>query len=233
MRRTLRFRPAAAVLAALVLVFLVPGLAAATMTGPCTATGTSTSGSVNLNTATDWHMDSTDVAGGSGRSDVLMTEGSVAAYGLGIAIPIAGGSGNGDFEGSVDGVQVSTYAILGHRFTVKGEAHGEATCTGTITVILDDVDPLFTVFGGGMLILFAIALVAMVIVSRGGAGCLGKIFTTGCGLIGGAAVALASEQWGLTDPTDIVIGLAALIVGALIGFIVPSIWPSDDAVAGA
>jgi len=105
-----------AVASALALWLLVPGTAAVTIEGPCTATGTSSSGSVNLNTATEWHLRSTDTAGGSGVSDVIMTEGSVSAYGLGIAIPIVGGSGDGDLHGSVDGVQVSTYAILGHRF---------------------------------------------------------------------------------------------------------------------
>ncbi len=50
-------------------------------------------------------------------------------------------AGDGDTAGSVDGISVEPYAILGHRFTVAGSASGEgAPCSGQIVIILDDVD---------------------------------------------------------------------------------------------
>ena len=124
---------------AVVGVLCLPRAAAAVVTGGCTAEGHSTSSSVDITTATEWHLKSTDTAGGSGTSPVKMRAAQVYAYALGIEIPIASGTGDGGTSGAVDGVSVAPFAILGHRFTVAGSASGDGACSGSITIILDDV----------------------------------------------------------------------------------------------
>ena len=217
------------------LLLAFPAAAAATITGDCTATGTSTSGGADITTDSVWHMRSTDTAGGTGESLSKKTSAHVAAYALGIGIPIAGGSGNGDTSGSVDSVSVSTYAILGHRFVIAGSASGDTTCNGEIEIILDDVDPLFTVLGGGGIVLAAIGLVALLIGTRSGSGCLGRLVSTGFCFVGGCGAGLALEQFGVLDPTDL-FGLLIGVVAALLGFVLFGIFgpkpPPAPSVAG-
>lgn len=215
---------AVAVLALLAL----PLAVAATVTGGCTAEGHSTSSSANITTDTEWHLKRDDIAGGSGTAPVNMTRASVAAYALGIALPIAGGESkpgdDGDAAGAVDGVSVATYAILGKRFVVGGSASGAgAPCAGQILIILDDVDPLFTLLGGGGILIAVVALLILIGLSRGGGGCLPRIVGGAFGLLGGTGAALAGEQFGILDPTQ-VIGLVIAIAGAIVGFIVPGIF---------
>ena len=109
-------------LVALALMF--PISAAATIVGGCTGEGHATSGSVDLTTATEWHVKRDDVGGGSGTSPALIKSASVSAYGAGLPIPIAGGTDeDGKTTGSVDNVSVSTLAILGSRFVIAGLRH--------------------------------------------------------------------------------------------------------------
>ena len=199
----------------------LPAAAAAVMTkGTCQATGTATSsGSIDLTTATEWHMKSTDIAGGSGTANANQTSAQVAAYGLGIALPIASGSGAGETAGSVSGVSVEIYAILGARFTVAGSSVGEdGGCAGNVTIILDDVDPLFTIFGGGGLLLALLGLLVLLWAARSPASCGGRFLASLFGGLGGLGFALAMEQFGYLDPTQ-PFGLAIAIGAAVIGFV--------------
>src|SRR6185503_557941 len=118
-----------------------------------------------------------DVAGGSGTAPSPMKVASVGAYALGISLPIAGGtSEDGETAGAVDGVSVSTYAVLGKRFVVAGSASGDgAPCSGEIEIILDDVDALFTVLGGGGILLALVGLIAVLLLGRGEGGCGSRI----------------------------------------------------------
>ena len=212
-------RRIAAGLVASALFLVLAGPASATIDPPCSGTGNSTSGGdIDLTTATEWHMLKDDIAGGTGQSTVPMKTGSVSAYGLGLALPIASGTGDGKTDGSVTGVSVATYAILGHRFLVAGSASGDGgSCSGSITIILDDVDPLFTVFGGGGVLLAVIGLLAIFLGARSGGGCLTRILAALFGGLGGAGLGLALEQFSVLDPTSFV-GLVLAIVFAVLGF---------------
>jgi len=154
----------------------------------------------------------------------------VSAYALGIALPIASGnSEDGGTTGSVEGVSVATYAILGQRFTVAGSAAGDdGQCSGQITVILDDINPLLTILGGGGILVAIISIIILIFFARAGSGCLWRIFGAVFGAIGGTGAALAGEQFGLLDPTQI-FGLIVAIAGALIGFLVPGIFGTSGA----
>ena len=214
----------------------MPLAASATITGGCTAEGHSTSTSANITTDTEWHLHKDDIAGGSGTAPVNMTKASVVAYALGIGLPVAGGESkpgdDGDTAGATDGIAVSSYAILGKRFVVGGTATGAgAPCSGSILIILDDVDALFTLLGGGGILIAVVALLILIGLSRGGGGCLPRLIGGLFGLLGGTGAALAGEQFGFLDPTQI-IGLVIGIAGAIVGFIVPGIFGgSGDAPA--
>jgi hypothetical protein len=204
---------------ALAAALALPGASWATVRGGCLVTGSATSsGSIDLTSETEWHMKSTDVAGGSGTAPSPQTSSTVAAYALGIAIPIAAGSGDGSTEGSVEGLSVELYSILGARFVVAGESAGEGgSCEGEVTIILDDVDPLFTVLGGGGLLVALLGVLVLLWAARSPASCAGRFLAGLFGGLGGLGIALAMEQFGYLDPTQ-PFGLAIAIGAALIGF---------------
>jgi hypothetical protein len=209
-----------AVGAAIVMLLLAyPGSVAATIAGGCTGEGHSTSSSADLTTDTIWHLERDDVAGGSGTSPAVMHSATVSAYGLGLGIPIAGGtSEEGKTEGSVDGVQVSTYAVLGRQFVVAGSASGDAQCTGQILIIIDDVQAVFTVLGGGGLLLGILALLGMLLFARGERGIGNRVVSALLGALAGIGFGLSGEQFDLLDPTQ-PIGLYLVIGLAVVGFL--------------
>jgi hypothetical protein len=214
--------------AALVALLALPLAVSATVGGGCTAEGHSTSSSANITTDTEWHLQSDDIAGGSGTAPSKMTSAQVAAYALGIALPIAGGTSKpgdeGSAAGSVDGVAVATYAVLGKRFVVGGSASGPGgSCSGEILIVLDDVNPLFTLLGGGGILVALVAILILLGLSRGGGGCLPRLVGGAFGLLGGTGAALAGEQFGVLDPTEI-IGLIIAIAAGIVGFLLPGIF---------
>jgi hypothetical protein len=220
-------------IAGVLLVF--PATAAATITGGCTGEGHSSGGSgADLTTQTEWHLKSDDVAGGSGTAPSPMKAASVAAYALGVGIPIAGGtSQDGETAGSVDGVSVGTYAILGRRFVVAGSASGEgAPCSGEIEIIIDDVNALFTVLGGGGIILALIGLIALLLFARGEGGCANRVLSAVFGALGGLGGALALEQFEILDPTE-PIGLFILVGAAILGFVTTGLFGGGSSAASA
>lgn len=206
---------AGAALVAMLLAF--PATTSATITGGCTGEGHATSsGTVDLTTETEWHVKKDDVGGGSGQGPSAKSA-SVGAYALGMAIPIASGtSEDGETSGSVDGVSVSTFALLGARFMVHGSA--DNGCSGVIEIIIDDVNPLFTALGGGGLLLAVLGLLVVLSFLRGGGGAGKRLIGGIFGLLGGIGAALAAEQFGLIDPTE-PLGLFIAIGAAVLGFL--------------
>jgi hypothetical protein len=228
-RTWIRRLGAATAIVAIVLAF--PAAVGATINNGCTGEGHSTSSSADLTTATEWHLLRADVAGGSGTAPGKIHSASVAAYALGIGLPIAGGtSADGETSGSVDGVSVATYAILGHRFVVGGSGTGDVSCTGQIDIIIDDVNPVFTLLGGGGLILALIGLIALLLFSRSRGGCLNRILDAFFSGLGGLGAALALEQFEVLDPTQLY-GLFIVIGAAILGFVTCGIFGGGDAVA--
>jgi hypothetical protein len=208
---------AAAGLVAVLLSF--PAGAAAVITGGCTGEGHATSGNVNLTTATEWHIKRDDVGGGSGTAPAPIRAASVSAYAAGVSIPIAGGtSEDGETTGSVENVSASTLAILGSRFIIAGSASGDATCNGQITIIIDEVNPLLTLLGGGGLLLALVGLLAIIMGARSDAGWGSRILAFVLGGLGGLGLGLALEQFGILDPTQ-PIGLGIAVIAAVLGLL--------------
>jgi hypothetical protein len=201
--------------ALLTVLVLVPASAAATVTGGCQVQGSATStGTIDLTSAATWHLLSSDIAGGSGTAPSEQQAASVSAYALGLSIPVASGSGDGDTQGSVSGVAVSAYAALGRRFIVAGSSD---SCSGQVEIIVDDVNPLLTALGGGGV---AAAVIGLLLVFGGArmSGAGGKVLGLVAGALGGLGLALALEQFGVTDPRSFV-GLGILIVAAVLGLL--------------
>jgi hypothetical protein len=196
-----------------------PAVAAATIVGGCTGEGHATSGGVNLTTATEWHIKRDDVGGGSGTAPALIRAASVGAYAAGVSIPIAGGtSEDGETSGSVENVSASTLAILGARFIIAGSASGDVNCNGQITIIIDEVNPLLTLLGGGGLLLALVGLLAIIMGARAQAGWGSRILAFILGGLGGLGLGLALEQFGVLDPTQ-PIGLGIAVIAAVLGLL--------------
>jgi hypothetical protein len=205
-------------LVAVVLVLAFPGFASADVSGGCTAQGHSTGGgTIDLTTAKEWHMKSTDTAGGSGTAPAAMKSASVVAHALGLSIPIASASAVSGTSGEVDNVDMSTFALLGQRFSISGSATGDGgTCSGQITVIFDDVNPLMTVFGGGGAAVAGLGIVVVLLGVFLGGGLLSRLLAGLFGGLGGVGLALSLEQFGILDPTS-TIGLLIALLGLVAG----------------
>ena len=140
-----------------------PAPVAATVRGGCEVTGTSTSGGpIDLTTEPVWHVRSTDRISGAGTAPTPQTHATVRATALGFAIPIGGGPADPATAAESDSFEISTFARLGRVFLISGESAGPAgACDGEILIVIDDVNPLVTVLGGGGLIAVLIGLLGL------------------------------------------------------------------------
>ena len=209
---------------ALLVALAAPAIATATVTGGCTVTGTSTSrGPVDLTAEAEWHLVSTDKAGGSGTAPTTQNSASVGAYVLGLSIPIASGSGSPGTTGAVDNVSLSIFALLGARFLVAGSSSGDSgTCAGHVLIVLDDVNPLFTLLGGGGVALAVICTLIVLLAMRMGGGIGSRIAGLILGFVGATGLALAFAQFAVV-PADSIIGLTIALVGGVVGLVTPGL----------
>lgn len=224
MRTSVRRLIASATVAAVLVAVALPAIAFGTITGGCTATGTSTSGgTIDLAAATEWHVKSTDTIGGSGSAPSPQTSASVGAYALGLAIPIASGSGNGQTSGSVDGLAMSTFSLLGARFMLQGTSTAAGGgCSGQVLLVIDDVNPLFTALGGGGAAVAAVGAVILLAAMRMGGGFGSRLAGLLFGAVGGAGLGLSLAQFGILDAASIA-GLAIAVGGGVVGLVTPGL----------
>ena len=215
---------AVATVIGLVLAIGVPAIASATVTGGCTVTGsTASGGSVDLTTEGEWHLNSTDRAGGNGTAPSIQSSGSVGAFVLGLSIPIASGSGTPATTGSVDNVSLSWFGLLGARFLVSGSSTGDSgDCAGHVLIVLDDVNPLFTLLGGGGVAIAVICTLIVLLTMRMGGGIGSRIVGLLFGGLGATGLALALAQFAIV-PADSIIGLTIALVGGVVGLVTPGL----------
>lgn len=105
--------------------------------------------------------------------------------------------------------------MLGHRFFVAGLSD---SCSGQVLIVLDDVNPLFTILGGGGLLLAILGLLVVLWAAQRGSGCGMALIAGFFGALGGLGLASFLEQAGVIDPTTFV-GFALLVLGALVGLV--------------
>ena len=219
--RMMRVLPDVAMAAALAVSTAGPALA--NVSGPgCGATASDTTGhasppSITITNTDTWHVKSDSNLTGEGHAGSDQTEGhaSAGAFGVGV-IPIASGTGHGQSgHGSLD---VSQYKGIARVFYGVG---GSDSCSGSLTVIVDDVSPLSTVIGIGSLALFIIGLIGVLAVAirRRGPG-MRVVAATLVGIIFGLIMGLGLYEFlvqnGSFDPASSA-GLGFLIVGVIIG----------------
>lgn len=206
------------VVLALALVFFVAGsdAARADVTGGCTAQATATkSGSIDITTKSEWHVRSDDSASGSGTATTNQTFVRVFVYAFGAPLPILSATGSGK-TGSAGPYAVSSYSWATRIVPVSGSSD---SCSGSLTVYVDDVSPLTTVVGGGGA---ALGVLGALVAIRGafGSGRAGsRIIGAIAGLLAGIGAGLVAMESGLVDPRDplgIAMPAAGLIIGALL-----------------
>jgi hypothetical protein len=204
--------------------------ALAVITGGCTADGSgSRSGSIDLTTATEWRLRSDDVVNATGRAPREQTAAQASAYAFFAPMSLVVTAGKGP-EGRAGPFAVSNYAWIARVFVVAGSSD---SCSGSIRIVIEDVNQFATLVGGGGLVLFLVGALG-VTASALGRGLGPRLFGGGLGgLVAGFGLALLLPQLGLIDPRD-PIGLALLALGVLIGTLAASIGgrrPSTRAAA--
>jgi hypothetical protein len=194
-----------------------PALAA--ITGGCTASGSaSRSGSVDLTTATEWRLRRDDVVNATARAPREQTAAQASAYGFFVPLSLLVATGRGP-EGNAGPYAVSDYAWIARVFVVAGSSD---TCSGSIRIVIEDVNQFATLVGGGGLLLFLVGVLG-VIASALGRGLGPRLLGGGLGgLVAGFGLALLLPQLGVIDPRD-PIGFALLAVGLIIGTLAASI----------
>ena len=212
MRVPLRSLPVLAIACAFVLASSAP--AAAVIVGGCTAQGTaSKSTGVDLTSATEWHLRTDDVVSGSGAAPSNQTFVTVSVQAFGVAIPVLNSTGLNDRTSKAGPYTVASYSWIARVIPVSGASD---SCTGSIDIILDDVNPLATAAGGGAGALALLAVILLIGVATGSGGAGGRIGGGILGLIAGVGIGVALIEASLLDPRTLV-GLALPVGGLLIG----------------
>jgi hypothetical protein len=195
------------------------GTALAAITGGCTASGNaSRSGSVDLTTATEWRLRRDDVVNATGRAPREQTAVQASAYAFFVPLSLLVTSGRGP-EGSAGPYAVSDYAWVARVFVVAGSSDA---CSGSVRIVIEDVNQFGTLVGGGGLLLFLVGVLG-VIASALGRGLGPRLLGGGLGgLVAGFGLALLLPQLGVIDPRD-PIGLALLALGLIIGTLAATI----------
>jgi hypothetical protein len=190
--------------------------ALAEVTGGCTAQATATtSPGIDITTKSEWHLKNTDVVSGSGTAPSDQTTVTVSAWAMGVPVPVLNSTGNNGRSGSAGPYAVSSYSWIAKVIPVSGKSD---TCSGSLTVYLDDVNPLLTAVGGGGAALGVIGLLLMAGTAFGRGGAAARIAGGIWGLVAGIGFGLLATQASLLDPRSPV-GLAFPVVGLLLGAI--------------
>lgn len=206
---------------ALVLIGAMPALAV--VTGGCTAKATGTkSGAIDLVTQAEWHVRSDDVVSGSGTAPTDQTFVTISAYVLGIPVPIVRATEKGK-DGTAGPYDISIYRWMARTIAISGASDN---CTGSVTLIIDDVNPFATALGGGGVVLGVLGLLGLLGAARGPGGAGGRFYGLIAGALAGLGFGLTLQQVGALDPRSLA-GLAVPGVGALLGLIVAGMFRSN------
>jgi hypothetical protein len=208
-------RAVGVVVAALAMSLAAASPGAAVVNGGCTAQATaSKSGAIDLTTQAEWHVRTDDVISGSGTAPSDQTFVTISAYALGVAVPIVNNTGKGK-TGSAGPHNVSSYSWIAKTITGSGSSD---SCTGYVTLVIDDVNPLATLAGGGGVAAGVLGLIGMIAVARRQGSSGPRLGGLLAGLLAGVGFGLALQQYGYLDPRNLA-GLALPGVGALVGLL--------------
>ena len=216
-KRTVAVRASGATLVALISLLVVPAAGQARVSGGCTASAVaSKSGSIDLKTATVWHVTGADVLNGGASSSTPQRFVQLKVVFFGIGLPLLDRTGNAT-SGAAGPYRIADYDRYTRVLAVAGTS---TSCEGAVLIVVDDVAPLATWAGVlGMIgaLLGLIGLVAsMFLVPSGSSRVVGMIL----GLLGGLGAGLYLQQAAILDPAN-VLGLALPGVGVVLGLLLP------------
>jgi hypothetical protein len=211
-------RVAGAGLVAGSMLILIPATSWATVSGGCTVSATTDSGtSTDLTTTAVWHLHTNDVVRGTAT---YPTQTYMHAYVVLFGVPVTVYNSSGtSTSGKAGPFQVSDYSRFARVFAVGGYSD---TCTGAVLIVIDDQNPFLNLAAVVGLVVFGIGLIGLLILFFGGGagGCgaafLGAIF----GLLFGFGAAMVLAQAGILDPRNVG-GIAVIVLGVIIGVGVP------------
>ena len=89
-------------------------------------------------------------------------------------------------------------------------------------IVLDDVNPLFTLLGGGGVAIAVICTLIVLLTMRMGGGIGSRIVGLLFGGLGATGLALALAQFAIV-PADSIIGLTIALVGGVVGLVTPGL----------
>jgi hypothetical protein len=216
-------RISCALLLVLVGLVVLPTAAQAKVNGGCTATGTaSRSGTVDLTTATVWHVTAADVLTGVAKAPGSQRTAQLKVVLFGIGLPLLDRTGSST-TGTAGPYRIADYDPYTRVLAVAGTS---TTCDGSVLIIVDDVSPLTTWAGVLGLIAALLGLIGLLAtltqVPTGNARIVGLVV----GVVAGLGVGLLLQEMAILDPAN-ALGLLFPAGGAVLGFLVPGLLRSQ------
>jgi hypothetical protein len=189
----------------------------ARVSGGCTATATAShSGSVDLTTATVWHVTDADVISGQAKSPNPQRSAQLKVVIFGVGLPLLDRQGNST-TGSAGPYRIADYDHYSRVLSVAGTS---TSCDGAILIIVDDVAPFATwagILGLIATVLGLIGLFASLFLQPAGSS---RVVGVVVGILAGFGVGLLLQEAAVLDPAN-ALGLAFPVAGAVIGLVVP------------
>ena len=220
MNRRMVARATCALLTALLTLGVAAMTGEARVSGGCTASATaSRSGSVDLTTATVWHVTDADVINGEARSPSPQRSAQLKVVIFGVGLPLLDRQGDST-RGAAGPYRIADYDHYSRVLSVAGTS---TSCDGAIMIIVDDVAPLATWAGILGLIATVLGLIGLIaslfLQPTGSARVVGMIV----GVLAGFGVGLLLQETATLDPAN-ALGLAFPVAGAVIGLVVPGVF---------
>ena len=204
----------------LISLLVAPVAGQARVSGGCTASATaSKSGSVDLTTASVWHVIDADVINGNAKSPSPQRSAQLKVVIFGIGLPLLDQQGNSTV-GAAGPYLIADYDHYSRVLSVAGTS---TSCDGAVLIIVDDVAPLATwagILGLIATVLGLIGLIASVFLQPTGSSRMVGVIV---GFLAGLGVGLLLQEAAALDPAN-AIGLAFPVVGAVIGLVVPGVF---------
>ena len=218
--RTVVARAFCAWLIVLISLLVAPVAGQAHVSGGCTATATaSKSGSVDLTTATVWHVTDADVISGEAKSPGSQKSAQLKVVIFGVGLPLLDRQGNST-TGAAGPYRIADYDHYSRVLSVAGTS---TSCDGAILIIVDDIAPLTTwagILGLIATVLGLIGLIASLFLQPAGSS---RVVGMIVGFLAGLGVGLLLQEAATLDPAN-PLGLAFPVAGAIVGLVVPGVF---------
>jgi hypothetical protein len=199
---------------------VAPAAGQARVSGGCTASATaSKSGSVDLTTATVWHVTDVDVISGEARSPSPQRSAQLKVVIFGVGLPLLDRQGN-TTTGAAGPYRIADYDHYSRVLSVAGTS---TSCDGAVMIIVDDVAPLATwagILGLIATLLGLIGLIASLFLQPTGSS---RVVGMVVGFLAGLGVGLLLQEAATLDPAN-ALGLAFPVAGAVVGLVVAGVF---------